>query len=604
MFLFQNNGIYNGGKMAYIPEEKIQDIKDQLDIVNIISDYVELKPSGQNYIGLCPFHNEKTPSFTVSRNKGIFHCFGCGAGGDSITFIMKKENLTYIEAIHFLADKLGIFLETGNVDKELYEHRKVLLRINEEAKYYFFQQLLTYELPKQYLSNRGLNKSVVNKFMLGYAPDGFDNLINYFKDKNVNTEDLLELGLIKKSASGHLYDAYRNRLIFPITNNRKEVIGFGGRTLVDDRAKYINSPESIVYHKSKNLYGVTNFNSISKKDKVVIVEGYVDVISLYNYGVDYCVASLGTALTKEQAKLISRYTKNIYLCYDGDSAGQKATERAIQIFKEIDIQANVIELPEQLDPDDYIKKYGKDSFETLITNSLNSILYNYTKLLKNYDLEDINSKSQFLDELVKLLNEIDNKLVQDEYLTRFSKDLNINVDSIKTELTKQKKFKPIPVNDAPKITKVNSNHKFIFLESIKYYLFNSDFELRSKILDSTSFLEDESKFFIPTIVFIEENELSIDTTLKELEELKGDSNIKKILRTVLFIRNRDYYTEEENIIRFLNSLKRHVLIIERDNLKEQLILLQESEGLSEGLEKSYTELANKIFKIDSLLKSI
>ena len=589
--------------MAYIPEEKIQDIKDQLDIVNIISDYVELKPSGQNYIGLCPFHNEKTPSFTVSRSKGIFHCFGCGVGGDAITFIMKKENMNYVEAIHFLADKLGIFLDTGNVDKKLYEHRKVLLRINEEAKYYFFQQLLTYQLPKEYLSKRGLNKSVVNKFMLGYAPDGFDNLLNYFKDKNVKTEDLLELGLIKKSANGHLYDAYRNRLIFPITNNRKEVIGFGGRTLVDDRAKYINSPESIVYHKSKNLYGVTNFGSISKKDKVVIVEGYVDVISLYNYGIDYCVASLGTALTKEQAKLISRYTKNIYLCYDGDSAGQSATQRAIEIFKEIDIQANVIELPEQLDPDDYIKKYGKESFETLITNSLNSILYNYTKLLKNYDLEDINSKTEFLNELVKLLSEIDNKLVQDEYLTRFSKDLDINVNSIKSELSKQKKYSKTPIKDTPKVNRVNNN-KLIFLESIKYYLFNNDVELRSKILNSVNFLEEETEYFTPTIIFIEENELTIDSTLSDIKDLDGNSNIKKIIETTLKTQSRDYYNNKENAIRFLNSLKRHVLIMERDKLKEQLILLQENEELSESLKKSYTDLANEIFKIDSLLKSI
>ena len=589
--------------MAYIPEEKIQDIKDQLDIVNIISDYVELKPSGQNYIGLCPFHNEKTPSFTVSRSKGIFHCFGCGVGGDAITFIMKKENMNYVEAIHFLADKLGIFLDTGNVDKELYEHRKTLLRINEEAKYYFFQQLLTYQLPKEYLSNRGLDKSVVNKFMLGYAPDGFDNLLNYFKGKNVKTEDLLELGLIKKSANGHLYDAYRNRLIFPITNNRKEVIGFGGRTLVDDRAKYINSPESIVYHKSKNLYGVTNFNSISKKDKVVIVEGYVDVISLYNYGIDYCVASLGTALTKEQAKLISRYTKNIYLCYDGDSAGQNATQRAIEIFKEIDIQANVIELPEQLDPDDYIKKYGKESFETLITNSLNSILYNYTKLLKNYDLDDINSKTEFLNELVKMLNEIDNKLVQDEYLIRFSKDLDINIDSIKSELSKQKSYSKTPVKDTPKVNRVNNN-KLIFLESIKYYLFNNDIEFRSKILNSVNFLEEETKYFTPTIIFIEENGLTIDTTLDDIKELDGNSNIKKIIEATLKTQNRDYYNNKENAIRFLNSLKRHVLIMERDKLKEQLILLQENEELSESLKKSYTDLANEIFKIDSLLKSI
>lgn len=588
--------------MAYIPEDKIQEIKDQLDIVNIISEYVELKPSGQNYVGLCPFHNEKTPSFSVSRSKGIFHCFGCGEGGDVITFIMKKENLNYIEAVRFLADKLGIFLDTGNVDKELYEHRKKLIRINEDAKYYFFQQLLTYEIPKKYLASRNLNKSVVNKFMIGYAPDGYNNLLNYFKSKNVDTDDLLELGLIKKSKNGKLYDAYRNRLIFPILNTRKEVIGFGGRTLVDDKAKYINSPESVVYHKSFNLYGIINFNSISKKDKVVLVEGYIDVISMYNQGVDYCIASLGTALTKEQAKLIKRYTKNVFICYDGDSAGQKATKKAVDIFKDIGINANIIELPDNLDPDDYIKKFGKDSFETLIENSLNPILYDYNNLLKEYNLEDIDEKTKFLDKLVLLLSDIKNKLIQDEYIIRFSKDLNLDTESIKRELSKTRS--KIIKKTSDEVKPVKNNNKFIFLESLRYYLFNKNIELRKKILESIWFLEDETKYFIPTIVFIEDNLIDINTTLLDLAKMDGDEDIKKILESVLKVQNRIYYTNEDNTIRFLNSLKRRVLILERDNLKNQLNLLQDNETLTEDLQKSYTEIANKIFKIDLLLKNM
>ncbi len=590
--------------MAYIPEDKIQEIKDQLDIVNIISDYVELKPSGQNFVGLCPFHNEKTPSFTVSKSKGIFHCFGCGEGGDAISFIMKKENLNYIEAIQFLADKLGIFIETGNVDKELYEHRKKLYRINEEAKYYFFQQLLTFQKPKEYLIQRGLKKSVVNKFMLGYAPDGFNNLLNYFKSKNVKTDDLLELGLIKKSKNNRLYDAYRNRLIFPILNTRKEVIGFGGRTLVDDRAKYINSPESIVYHKSRNLYGVGNFNSISKKDKVVLVEGYIDVISMFNYGIDYCVASLGTALTKEQAKLIKRYTKNVYICYDGDSAGRAATERGIEIFKEIGVYPNIVQLPDELDPDDYIKEYGKDSFEKLLENSLNPVLYDYNKLLTEHDLNDIDEKTVFLEELVKLLSGLDNDLIRDEYLNRFSKDLKIDPESLKNEINKTKVSKKVPLKQTPVIKKINRSYKFIFLESLRYYIFNEDLELRKSILESISFMEEETKYFIPTIVFIEDNEIGFDTTLKDLSEIEGEENTKKIIQYTLNTKNRSYYVNEYNVKRFLESLERHILTLKRDKLKERLVLLQENDELTKDLKTAYAEIARDIFEIDSRLKNI
>ncbi|WP_300408161.1 DNA primase [Lagierella sp.] len=590
--------------MAYIPEEKIQEIKDQLDIVNIISDYVELKPSGQNFVGLCPFHNEKTPSFTVSKTKGIFHCFGCGEGGDAISFIMKKENLNYIEAIQFLADKLGIFIETGNVDKELYDHRKKLYRINEEAKYYFFQQLLTYEKPKEYLAQRGLQKSVVNKFMLGYAPDGFNNLLNYFRNKNVDTNDLLELGLIKKSKNNRLYDAYRNRLIFPILNTRKEVIGFGGRTLVDDRAKYINSPESIVYHKSRNLYGVGNFNNISKKNKVVLVEGYIDVISMYNYGIDYCVASLGTALTKEQGKLIKRYTENVYICYDGDSAGKAATERAIQIFKEIGIYPNIIQLPDELDPDDFIKKYGKESFENLLENSLNPVLFDYNKLLEEFDLQNIDEKTVFLEKLVKLLSELDNELIRDEYLNRFSRDLKLDPESLKNEINKNKSNSKRPIRNAPVIKKINRSYKFIFLESLRYYIFNNDLDLRRSILESISFMEDETEYFIPTVVFIEDNDIGIDTGLKDLSEIDGEKNVKKIVQYTLNTKNRSYYVNKVNVERFLESLERHVLTIKRDDLKEKLALLQENDELNEDFKKAYAEIARDIFKIDTRLKNI
>ena len=347
--------------MGFIPQDKIDEIKSVADIVSVIGDYVELKRAGSNYVGLCPFHNEKTPSFSVSPSKGIFHCFGCGVGGDVISFIMQKEGLSYPEAIKFLADKLGILVETNEVNKEKYEHRKKLFEINNEAKLFYYKNLLINDIPKEYIKKRNLNNNLINKFIIGYA-DGKNSLYRHLLQKGYQKDDIIEVGLINQDEKGNVYDKFRNRLMFPIIDIRGNVIGFGGRALAEARAKYLNSPQSLAYDKSKNVYGVSNLKNSTKVGKIILVEGYMDVISLTNYGFDYAIASLGTSLTHDQAKLIKRYCKNIYICYDGDSAGQNATSRAIEIFKEQDISPNIIVIPDNMDPDDYIKQYGNESF--------------------------------------------------------------------------------------------------------------------------------------------------------------------------------------------------------------------------------------------------
>ena len=374
--------------MGFIPQDKIDEIKSVADIVSVIGDYVELKRSGSNYIGLCPFHNEKTPSFSVSPSKGIFHCFGCGVGGDVISFIMQKEGLSYPEAIKFLADKLGILVETNEVNKEKYEHRKKLFAINNEAKLFFYKNLLINDVPKEYIKKRDLTNSMINKFIIGYA-DGKNSLYRHLLQKGYQKDDIIEVGLANQDERGNIFDKFRNRLMFPIIDIRGNIIGFGGRTLADAKAKYMNSPQSLAYDKSKNVYGVSNLKNSTKVGKIILVEGYMDVISLTNYGFDFAIASLGTSLTHDQAKLIKRYCKNIYICYDGDSAGQNATSRAIQVFKEIDISPNIIVIPDNLDPDDYIKKYGNESFNKLIDNAMDSIIYEYKKILKKYDINDV-----------------------------------------------------------------------------------------------------------------------------------------------------------------------------------------------------------------------
>ncbi len=596
--------------MAYIHEDKINEIKDQLDIVQIISDYVELKQSGNNYLGLCPFHNEKTPSFTVSAQKGIFHCFGCGEGGDAISFIMKKESLSYPEAIHFLADKLGIFIETGKVDKKLYDHRKKLFQINDEAKLYFFQNLLASPIPKRYIQDRGINKNLINRYMIGYATKNSQGLLNHLMKKGYKLDDLLELGLVKKSRkNGSLYDAYINRLMFPIIDSRKNIIGFGGRTLGEDRAKYINSPESVVYHKSDHIYGTMNFKNISKENKAILVEGYMDVISLSNYGIDYSVASLGTSLTKEQAKLISRYTKNIFICYDGDNAGILAAERALNIFKEIEIFPNIVKIPDGLDPDDYLKEYGKESFFNLLENSLNPILYKYNNLLKKFDLKNIDEKIEFLKELTELLTTIDSRLVRDEYINRFAKDLNLDKDNLSFEVnnilksSNSKLNTKLVNNEEPISVKSQNSYKRILLESLRFIVFNS--EKREEIIRISDFLNDKTKYWKDTLSSILKININSEKTVADqLEENRIDANIRKIINQVFMVKDRKYYLDSNNANNYINSMEKNKLIIERDTLKEQFSLLSDYESLSDELKNVYNSLAMDILRLDKDIKKM
>ncbi|MFM1576218.1 DNA primase, partial [Helcococcus ovis] len=366
--------------MGFIPEQQIEELKSRIDIVDIISEYVDLKRAGSSFKGLCPFHNEKTPSFMVNREKNNFHCFGCHEGGDAISFIMKMENLEYIDAIKFIAEKLGFSLEETEYSKEKVSRSNKLYEINSKAARFYFKELLTNQIPQNYLNERGLNKNILNKYFLGYANHNND-LYKYLKKEGFQEQDILDLGLIGEK-NGNYYDKFRDRLIFPILNNKNKVIGFGGRTLNNNNIKYLNSPESDIFIKGKNVYGV-NVIKRNKQEKIILVEGYMDVISLYNYGIDYALASLGTALTEEQAKLILRYSKEVYIAYDGDTAGIKATLRAIEIFKNLDVQLKILEFPNGMDPDEFIKLKGREAFDDMMKKASNVIDYKLKKLYES-----------------------------------------------------------------------------------------------------------------------------------------------------------------------------------------------------------------------------
>ncbi len=477
-----------------ISEQKIDEIRASSNIVDIIGEYVDLKRAGSSYKGLCPFHNEKTPSFTVDEKKQLFHCFGCGVGGDVVSFIMQKEGLSYPESLEYLANKAGIRMEyTDNYianpkNKELYE-------INKDIMMFFYKNLLTSKQAINYLKNRGLSGRIVNRFMLGFAKNSWNDLCDYIEFRGYNKEDLENIGLIKKSSKGNYYDKYRNRIIFPIINHYGNVIGFGGRAIGEEMPKYLNSPESDIFKKRYNLYGL-NIYKKQKGTDIILVEGYMDVIALNHHGVDYAVASLGTALTADQAKLIKRYAENVYICYDSDSAGINATDKAIEIFLEADIKPKIIKLEDGLDPDDFIKEYGKDAFLAKKSDALDVYNYKYNKILDLYSKASPNEKYEKLDLFVDFLASIDSDLTREIFTNNVStlfkidkSTLNQAVDKYNTNITKKENTKKYfnDKNISNIIVKSNPQ-KFNFHElEVLRLIFNQkeDYLKNKKIFDSS-----------------------------------------------------------------------------------------------------------------------
>ncbi|HHY06331.1 MAG TPA: DNA primase, partial [Clostridia bacterium] len=355
-----------------IPEDFIDDLRNRVDIVDFIRGFVPLKRQGQNYVGLCPFHAEKTPSFVVSPHKQIFHCFGCGKGGNVYTFLMEQGGLNFPEAVTHLANHCGISLPQKDLSPEQARQnslRKKFYHINELAAN-FFQKMLYETRGKEavaYLQQRGLDEQTCKKFLLGYAPNAWDELSCFLLEKGVTEKDLLTLGLAVQGQKGNLIDRFRNRLIFPIMNPSGKIIGFGGRVLDDSLPKYLNSPETPLFHKGRQLYGLNQARGFMRnKDQVILMEGYLDVITAHQHGITQAVGTLGTALTENQGRLLMRYTYNAVICFDADPAGQEATMRGLDILQQLGIKVSVMTMPEGQDPDDFLRKEGQVKFKQLI----------------------------------------------------------------------------------------------------------------------------------------------------------------------------------------------------------------------------------------------
>ena len=406
--------------MPYYSDELVEEIRSGNDIVDVISGYVRLTKKGSTYFGLCPFHNEKTPSFSVSPNKQMYYCFGCGAGGNVITFLMEYENYTFPEALEVLANRIGIELpkqEMTAEQRKASDKRARLLEVNKEAAKYFYTLLRSERGTRahEYFRNRGLSEETIKKFGLGYSDKYSDDLYRYLRSKGYEDELLKDSGLISIDEKRGGHDKFWNRAMFPIMDVRGKVIGFGGRVMGDGEPKYLNSPETMIFDKSRNLYGL-NIARTTKKNQILLCEGYMDVIALHQAGFDNAVAALGTAFTVGHANLLRRYTKEVYLTFDSDGAGIRAAKRAIPILKEAGITAKVINMQPYKDPDEFIKALGAEAYEERIKNAESSFMFEIRIMEEDYDLKDPEGKATFYNEIAKQLLQFSEELEREVYI--------------------------------------------------------------------------------------------------------------------------------------------------------------------------------------------
>ena len=422
-------------------DEILDEIRSRNDIVSTISQYMTLKRKGRNYFGLCPFHNEKSPSFSVSPDKQIFHCFGCGVGGDVINFVKKIENIGFLDSVRLLAEKSGIQLpnDISKAEEENIKLKNRVYKINELAAKFYHENLYkpTSKIAQDYIKKRKLNNATLKSFLMGYASNSSNELLRFLKEQGFTEEELLASCLIGKSDRGY-YDKFRNRLMIPIRDERGRFIAFGGRVLDDSKPKYINSPENIVYSKGRNLFGL----NVAKEGvhgplkRLLIVEGYMDAISLYQRGITNVVASLGTALTDSQGRLLRRNTEQVILGYDADGAGQQAIIRGMEILKSMDIDIRILQISGAKDPDEYVLKFGPEKMVKAMDEAISAIEFKIKVLRANLDLNNVNDKVKFLTEIAKILSNVDNNIEREVYIDRISKVYEISKNAIVSEVDK------------------------------------------------------------------------------------------------------------------------------------------------------------------------
>ncbi|MGB9679909.1 MAG: DNA primase [Thermoanaerobacteraceae bacterium] len=566
--------------MAY-SNDVINRVIEENDIVDVISEYVSLKKSGKDFKGLCPFHHEKTPSFSVSQEKQLYHCFGCNAGGNVITFVMDIENISFIEAVEMLAERAGIKIEQSNLTEAEYKKKKLkeeIFNINRLAAIYFYKNLRSKKgrLAFDYLIRRGLNENTIKAFGLGYADTDEDSLVRYFKDNNYNEEILLKAGLALKKGNRCL-DRFNGRVIFPIIDDKNNILGFGGRVLDNSLPKYINSPETEIFKKSKILYGL-NFAKKSNNESFIVVEGYMDVIALHQVGIDSAVASLGTALTAEQGKLIKKYKEKVIISYDADEAGLNATLRGLDILDELDLEVRVLRIPSEKDPDEFIKKEGLDSFNKLLNNSTDSLIEFKSKIyLKDLNLDNPEDKIKYIRRIIKDIARITDKIKRDVYISASAKIAQIPENTIRSEIdgfvnrSRSKIEKNRYTVGKNRHNNIYSSENFISPEKYLIALLLYDNNLYKdfkSIINKELIVNDKLKPIFQVLIETLENDNNVNLNnishLMENQELKDEfGDIIKILYETNDIKPKIVY-DVINKINFNNLVKK------RNKIKEEI----------------------------------
>ncbi len=427
--------------MAHYSDELLEEVRSRNDILDIISQYVTLKRKGRNFFGLCPFHNEKSPSFSVSPDKQIFKCFGCGKGGNVFHFLMNAENISFVEAVQILAERANIELpkNSGDEDEKQVQLKNEVYKVNEAAAMFYHETLYkpTSKVAQEYVKKRKLGNNTLKAFLIGYAPMN-NELFNHLKSKGFSVEAMLASNLIGRSEKGVFYDKFKHRLMIPIQDVRNRYIAFGGRVLDDSKPKYINSPEDIVYSKGRNLFGlnVAKRNSNGMLKEILIVEGYMDAISLYQRGITNVVASLGTAITDAQGRLLRRNAEKVILGYDADGAGQTAILRGMDILKNLGVDIRVLQITDAKDPDEYVIKYGADKFKKCMEDAISVVEFKVKILKQTLDLNNTNDKIKFLNEIAKTLASVDNSMEREVYIDKIGKTYGISTEAIQSEINK------------------------------------------------------------------------------------------------------------------------------------------------------------------------
>ena len=593
--------------MIRYSDELIEEIRSSNDIVDTISQYVQLKRKGRNFFGLCPFHKEKSPSFSVSPDKQIFHCFGCGVGGNVIHFISKIENLDFKDTIEYLADRAGI--ELPKTENEQFNQRQILkdkvYKINEETARFYHENLYkpTAKEAQNYVKERKLNNATLKSFLIGYSGT-YNELYKHLRSKGFSDNEILASSLVNKNDRGQFIDRFRKRLMIPILDVRGKVIAFGGRVLDNSLPKYINSPENIVYSKGRNLFGL---NVAKKGDlkKVVIVEGYMDAISLYQRGITNVVASLGTALTESQGRLLRKYAEQIIISYDSDSAGQAATLRGLEILRNLGCDVRILQMEGAKDPDEYVIKYGTGRFNLLIDNAISLVEFKVKVLKNKFDLDNTNDKIKFLQEIAKVLSEVESQIELEIYVEKIANEYSISKEAIYSEINKikyantSKQKEPENVIRRAKPVKVSKvDDSVIKKENVVIYLLlnypeESTEKIRNNLLE-TDFKYETNKKIINKLYELIDKKEKISSEV--LNYFADDDEITSHM-TMLMADDYEIGDVDKCIDDIINSYNKERLIDRRNDIIQSLESNELTKEEKASLEKELSSIVMKLARM-------